>query len=101
MISTRKIYEDLKKFCLSNCCVVFLSAVPVVYRSWQAGRLGGCEGLYLQDTDRGYLEGSRESPGLAPPCIQRLESFHLALDWVTRRFTMISIFQNKDLGLSY
>ena len=67
MISTRKIYEDLKKFCLSNCCVVFLSAVPVVYRSWQAGRLGGCEGLYLQDTDRGYLEGSRESPGLAPP----------------------------------
>ena len=40
MISTREIYEDFKKFCLSNCCVVFLSAVPVVYRSWQAGRLG-------------------------------------------------------------
>lgn len=30
MISTRKICEDLKQFCLSNCCVVFFSAVPVM-----------------------------------------------------------------------
>jgi len=67
MISTRKIYEDLKKFCLSNCCVVFLSAVPVVYRYWQAGRPGGCEGLCLQDTDRGYLEGSVKAQGWPLP----------------------------------
>lgn len=46
-------------------------------------------------------KGAVKAAGLAPPCIRRLERFYLALDWVTQRFTMIYIFQNKDLGLSY
>lgn len=86
---------------LLDWCISFVSEVSGCVVLGKQASWVDLKGLCLWDIDRGTWRRAVE--GLGWPSLQWMlrKTFHLALDWVTQRFAIASLFQTKHLGLSY